>query len=110
MTASPKRRWFRFGLQTMFVVVTLIACWLGWNLKVVQQRRSFIATIRTMSFKGGRPYDSSQRVPWIRRLMGDSDFDEIWINAEDEPRARKLFPEALMRPGMVYKINPPIER
>ena len=29
MTAPP-RRWFRWSLRTLFVVMTPVACWLGW--------------------------------------------------------------------------------
>jgi len=40
MTPTPKRRWFRFSLRTLFVVVTVFAVWLGWNVNIVQQRRA----------------------------------------------------------------------
>jgi hypothetical protein len=29
MTPTPKRRWFRFSLRTMFVVATASALWVG---------------------------------------------------------------------------------
>jgi hypothetical protein len=29
MTFAPKRRWFRFSLRTLFVVVTVTAVWVG---------------------------------------------------------------------------------
>ena len=38
MTPTLKRHWFAFSLRTMFVVVTLLSCWLGWNARIVQQR------------------------------------------------------------------------
>ena len=37
MTA-PKRRWFRFSLRMMFVVVTVFGCWLGYELNWIRQR------------------------------------------------------------------------
>jgi len=43
MTA-PRRRWlqFAFSLRTLFVVVTVCACWLGYQLNWISQRRDFI--------------------------------------------------------------------
>ena len=39
---TPHRRWFRFGLRTMFVFVTLVACCLGYPLNWIRQRHSLI--------------------------------------------------------------------
>jgi hypothetical protein len=36
--ASERRRWLRFSLRGLLVVVTLAAIWLGWNVYVVNQR------------------------------------------------------------------------
>ena len=43
MTQVSKRRWFQFNLRTLFVLITLIACWLGYELNWIRQRRNFIA-------------------------------------------------------------------
>ncbi len=40
MTIAPKRRWFNYSLRTLFVVVTVLCVWLGWNVNIVQQRRA----------------------------------------------------------------------
>ena len=45
MTAPPKRRWFRFSLRTMFVVVTIFGVWLGWQLKIVRERKAILREI-----------------------------------------------------------------
>jgi hypothetical protein len=29
MTTAPKRRWFKYSLRTLFVVVTAFGVWLG---------------------------------------------------------------------------------
>ena len=50
MPDAPKHRWFRFSLRTMFLVITAIACWLGWNLHVVQTR---LAARRLIVENGG---------------------------------------------------------
>ncbi len=41
MTHAAKRRWFRFSLRTLFVVVTVFGVWLGWEIKYVRDRRRF---------------------------------------------------------------------
>src|SRR5262245_58654935 len=33
-----KRRWFRFSLRTLFIVVTAICLWLGWQVHLVRER------------------------------------------------------------------------
>jgi hypothetical protein len=40
MPPAPKRRWFRFSLRTLFVVVTVGCIWLAWNVNIVQQRKA----------------------------------------------------------------------
>lgn len=39
----PKRRWFRYSLRTLFVVVTVVCCWLGYHLNWIAQRHAFLA-------------------------------------------------------------------
>jgi hypothetical protein len=53
MSISPnksKRHWLRFSLRTLFVLVTVIACWLGWQVHVVQHRH---AVLRQIEADGG---------------------------------------------------------
>ena len=45
-TPVPKRRWFRFRLRTLFVVVTVVGAFVGflrWNAIQTRERREFIA-------------------------------------------------------------------
>jgi hypothetical protein len=48
MAEVPKtRRWFRFSLRTLFVVVVLMACAAGWvvyHVNWVRQRHAVLAT------------------------------------------------------------------
>jgi len=37
-----KRRWFRFSLRTLFVVVTVVCIWLGWNWRTVRSRQEIL--------------------------------------------------------------------
>jgi hypothetical protein len=36
------RRWFRFGLRTMFVVVTVVCVWLGYHVNWMHRRRALL--------------------------------------------------------------------
>jgi len=42
MTSTPKRRWFRFSLRTLFVVVTVAACYIGWGAWAVRSTGSYV--------------------------------------------------------------------
>jgi hypothetical protein len=117
---APRRRWFRFSLRTMFVVVTLVGCWLGYELHWLRQRRAFIAhetairdaqkewwsTIALTAAPGKSP-------PWAPGglwLFGEPGYSFVYfisdsgtppesrtLTANDRDRlatARRLFPEA----------------
>jgi hypothetical protein len=42
MTPAPKRRWFQWSLRTLFVVVTVFGCWLGYELNWIRQRHRYL--------------------------------------------------------------------
>jgi hypothetical protein len=104
---KPKRRWFRFSLRTLFVAVTALACWLGWQVNIVRQRRAILDTIGRANegvkynLRGGifRRFDEPT-VPIWREWLGDAPVLNIAL-WEYEPFApseietiKKLFPEA----------------
>jgi hypothetical protein len=35
---TARRRFLRFSLRTLFVAVTVVVCWLGWQLNWIRQR------------------------------------------------------------------------
>ena len=39
-TMKPRRRWFRFSLRTLFVLLTLFGIWLGIQVKWVRDRQA----------------------------------------------------------------------
>jgi len=115
MIETPNRRsWFRFAfsLRTMFVLVTLFACWLGYEVKFVQDRKAWMransALIRpsepTLVGATTGMYIYSEGTPgsvrFWRRWLGDAPvssivFPESWINNnESHDRVKRLFPEA----------------
>jgi hypothetical protein len=38
----PNRRWLRFSLRTLFVVVTVFCVWLGYHVNWIHQRRALL--------------------------------------------------------------------
>ena len=46
METPPRRRWLRFSLRGLLVVVTALAVWLGWNVYVVRERKAALAELR----------------------------------------------------------------
>ena len=113
MPTPPRRRWFQFGLRTMFVGVALLAAplaWLSWQESIAQGRVHILRQIP----RNGSPDDDSQSyhlqacenswwesdvVPWYRRMRGDKAVIKFALNPAkyseaDARRFAKLFPEA----------------
>jgi hypothetical protein len=65
MTPAPKRRWLRFSLRTLFVVVTVFACWLGWNVNRVRQRYELIEYLNSLD------HQASPAPSWVVRCDED---------------------------------------
>jgi hypothetical protein len=97
---APKRRWFRFGLRTMFVSVTVfgIACGcLFWQWNQSRQRENLLAALAADGAQIMRiPAASS---PFMLRTFGTTYIGEIRLPASkfslaDIERVRATFPEA----------------
>ena len=43
--AKPKRRWFRFSLRTLFVLVTAFCVWLGWEVNAARRQKEAVEAI-----------------------------------------------------------------
>jgi len=98
----PRRRWFRFSLRTLFVLVTLMGTFLGWlgvQLKWMRDREAtFNHGSSFVGFEGNL-------APWSIRLLGAPGFRDIYLLVDDvehltdaeranRKRAASLFPEA----------------
>jgi len=119
MRIAPQRRWFRFSLRTLFVVVTVVGLglgWLAWNVNIVRQRMAMRAEIvaehiaRTQIMYSIE--DRAGAIAWhaeevqhapstpmqlslVRRLLRDDLYPLIHRNKkEDALRSLRLFPEA----------------
>ena len=106
-TNPTKRRWFRFSLRTMFVLVTMGCVWLGWQASVVIGRNSLRrhaeqqGAIFCPSPAGNSPNPTGHpRLSFVRILMGDADVKTILFIAGSDAQAKTYqdcesqFPEA----------------
>jgi hypothetical protein len=108
MPSAPKhtRRWFQFSLGTMFVVVTVAAVVVGWELKLIRERRSLLQSIvdenRGKVFAPYARFASVKKatIPswreWLGdKAVGDVTFFDYATDAEVE-KARLAFREAFV--------------
>ena len=92
-TTPPRRRWFQFGLRTMFVAVTIVAIFVGYHVNWIQARReairSGIAVQHTFAANQIVP-----RPPFALRLLGERGEEHLFVAPTQFERVCKLFPEA----------------
>ena len=119
LSVSPKRRWFRFSLRTLFLVVTVFCLWLGWQASVVRERKSLLRSLENdphllfdplhTSFGPGKMvltfgtltnHRDGPYVPWFRRMLGDDNVTSLGLPSEmteeDLRRFKIAFPEAVI--------------
>ncbi len=116
MSAKP-RRWFSFSLRTLLILITLVACWLGWESNVVRGRKQLMQDmelrqgVRILTAEAYSAYHDSRtpsepiaRVSMLRRWLGDKAIQEIEyvtgyhkLSQEDIARLTRTFPEAKVR-------------
>lgn len=103
---KPRRRWFRFSLMTLLVLITLVACGLGWGgaqLKWIRER-NFAKRCGPGAYE---PCDL--KTPWQIKLFGAQGYKSIYVptrwrrdKAEVQRQVQKLkvlFPEAEVSSG-----------
>ncbi len=85
-TSQPRRRWFRYSLRTLLLVIVAVSVGLGWftaRMKNAQRQQAAVATIVSLSglvVFDDQPDDLTvaptvSPVPgWLRRLLGDDFF------------------------------------
>lgn len=103
--APPRRRWFRFGLRTMFVLLTLacsVAAWVGYSLNWIRERHAFLEETHSRKYDLLAAMDPNELItksPWLLRAFGERAVYCIWTlnkqtDVADGERAKRLFPEA----------------
>lgn len=106
----PRRRWFRFSLRTMFVLVTVFAVFVGWlarEWRIVREREEWIR----YNYDGDHPHwlaqgdDLGVSLPIWRTWLGDHPVRSIYPydawTAEERSKAERLFPEAEFPTGRI---------
>jgi hypothetical protein len=100
---SPKlkRPWFQFSLRSLmiFTMVVAVACgWVGWQAKIVRDRKSELNRAVNMRLIGIDSDDRAKEIPWMRRLFGDVSVNSISMppdtTIDELDRLRALFPES----------------
>jgi len=103
--AAPNHRcWSQFTIRMMFLVITAIAIWLGWELQSIRKRKSLIQEIVGAGGLVGATYDLDPEggyhgtIPLWRYWLGD--VEVIFVAVADEAtteefrRVGSAFPEA----------------
>ena len=97
----------RYSLRTLFVLMTGIAIWLGWQVGIVRERKNMRVVLEGVYEKpysqiwnsglissGIHPYELS----WIRKVLGDQVAPVLCLPSamtlEQQERFKKVFPEA----------------
>jgi hypothetical protein len=93
---DPKRRWLRFSLRTLFVVVMVFACWLGYELNWLHRRQHLLANGWCGSV-GNQP-------PGMLWLFTNDGYYEIWkrgglsqADSKEIGNVEALFPESVVK-------------
>jgi hypothetical protein len=98
------RRWFRYSLRMLFVVVTVLGVWLGVQVKWIRDRHEALEWLSQQGYLLHNSYTAAHTPdsPRILRLFGESGVKEIDLYAPksiEQPAYHtdaliKLFPEA----------------
>ena|ERR1051325_8457872 len=119
---SPRRRWFRFSLRTLFLLVTILGVFLGWlggQIKWIMDRHEALRWLSKVpdsnESANGFPIESTERLwyeppfsanqknnaPWGLWLFREVGLRRINLNGHlppsdeyTEEKLRELFPEA----------------
>ena len=108
MIPAP-RRWFSFSLRTMFVVVRVFACWLGYELNWIRQRHE---ALDKDGFTSEAPPASADFVtaPGWLWLFGERGYDTIWFKVpNDERDGMELNPAEVAEVARVSRLFPEAE-
>src|SRR5262245_17761013 len=77
-TASPKprRRWLRFSLRALLLIVTVLCIWIGIKVNAARRQRAAMAAMQ----RAGVMVKFDYQLPapaWIRQLIGEEYFREV---------------------------------
>ena len=82
MTDKPRRRWLRFSLRTLFVLVIVVVCWLGWNVSQVRQRNEMLVAAGVRHEAGPDYVYDTARFPVVWSYLGAEPIS--WLNLDPQ--------------------------
>ncbi len=100
LDARPSRRWFRFSLRTMLVVVTALCVWLAWESSVVRERRELRRELTESRFEFETATNWSQRMPLGAHYQEPEETKELLA------RLKRVFPEAQLSERLFEPCHP----
>jgi hypothetical protein len=105
LQAHKIRPSFRFSLRAIFVMVTVFALWLGWELKFISERRAihkWVVDSGGVTVLGTDQHEIARgivHIPFWRRWLGDYAVGMVKLEAHATPadvkRVKAAFPEVL---------------
>jgi hypothetical protein len=100
---QPKpRRWFRFSLRTMFVLVTVGCVWLGWEVNQVRVRAELRNSLKKQFEISGKEVYIGSDDSWRSRFLGDLKIKHVTFPG-GSPRCWDLLVTAkAVFPGIYY--------
>src|SRR4051812_31586087 len=96
--APLRRRWLRFSLRTMLVVLTAVCVWLAYSLDWIRQRHEALTSDGVKPFGGPFPDPNPPVGLW---LLGESGVNTIVMHQRSSlsfDEVQRLFPEAMILP------------
>jgi hypothetical protein len=104
---TGNRRWFQFSLRSLLIVVTAIACWLGYELNWIRERRAFLArelVVQETEKVRYPPPTEFIAAPSLLGLFGEPGYETVPVCSAGQylkfdgaarlKKAARLFPEA----------------
>jgi len=76
---APNRRRFRWSLRTIFVVVTALGCWLGYEVNWIRERHVVVADF--VMYRAYRVASNSPSAPSFLWLFGEKGYTAVVVYA-----------------------------
>ncbi len=102
-SAKPARRWFRFSLRSLLLLVAVLAIplgWLGWKVNRARNQRIVVTELQKLNaqfiydyqivIKNGWLTKSNLSSPgpkWLTELLGNEFFTDVYCVTVDDPKA-----------------------
>jgi hypothetical protein len=95
-TLPDPRRWFQFETRTIFLAVTVLAVWLGWEMNWIKQRHAVLENNDVIVSSVGIPWEGVAPSPlgWFGESgIGTGIIFPSETTDDEVNRVRRLFPE-----------------